>query len=139
MALSAFDDKTIEPQAADLQSMLGRSSALWDRLVADMDVEYSPVEKTWNHSGAKWGWSLRLKQKKRTVLYMTPCKGHFLVGFVLGEKAVKAAHDGGLPDSVLTVIDEAKKYAEGRGVRIEVRNKKDLAITTKLAAIKMAT
>ena len=31
--------------------------------------------------------------KKRTILYMTPCKGHFIVGFVLGEKTVKAAHE----------------------------------------------
>ena len=60
------------------------------------------------------------------------------MGFVLGEKAVKAAHQGSLPDSVLTVIDEAKKYAEGRGVRIEIRNKKDLNIAKELAAIKMA-
>ena len=36
------------------------------------------------------------------------------------------------------MIDEAKKYAEGRGIRIEIRKKKDLEITKKLAAIKMA-
>jgi len=49
-----------------------------------------------------------------------------------------AAHDSPLPGSILTVIDEAKKYAEGRAVRIEIKNKKDLEITKKLAAIKMA-
>jgi hypothetical protein len=69
---------------------------------------------------------------------MTPCKGYFLVGFALGEKAVKAAHDRRLPDSVLTVIDESPKHAEGRGVRIEVRNKKDREIVKKLAGIKTA-
>jgi hypothetical protein len=88
--------------------------------------------------GANWAWSLRLKQKKRTVLYMTPCNGHFLVGFVLGEKAVTAAREGGLPDHTLEVIDEAKKYAEGRAVRIEVRRKNDFEIAKRLAAIKMA-
>ena len=56
----------------------------------------------------------------------------------MGERAVKAAHDSCLPDSVLTVIDEAPKYAEGRGIRIEVRNKKDREIVKELAAIKMA-
>ena len=69
---------------------------------------------------------------------MTPRKGHFLVGFVLGEKAVRAARDSDLPDSIFTTIDEARKYAEGRGVRIEIRNKKSLEATKKLAAIKMA-
>jgi hypothetical protein len=39
---------------------------------------------------------------------------------------------------VLKVIDEAPKYAEGRGVRLEIRNKKDLEAVKELAAIKMA-
>ena len=138
MALSAFDDKLKKPGAGDLRRVLGRTSAHWDNLTTHIAAEYSPLDETWNFAGANWGWSLRLKQKKRTILYMTPCKRYFLVGFVLGEKAVKAAHDSSLPDSVLTVIDEAKKYAEGRGVRIEIRNKKDLGIAKELAAIKMA-
>ena len=138
VALSAFDDKLKKPGAGDLEKMLGRTSTHWDDLRTHVAAEYAPLDETWNFAGAKWGWSLRLKQKKRTVLHMTPCKGHFLVGFALGEKAVKAAHDSHLPDSVLSVIDEAPKYAEGRGVRIEVRNKKDRETVKKLAAIKMA-
>jgi hypothetical protein len=138
MALSAFDDKSKQPRAGDLKSVLGRASAHWNSLIAHIVAEYAPLEETWNFSGANWGWSLRLKQKKRTVLYMTPCNGLFLVGFALGEKAVKAAHESPLPGSTLTVIDKAKKYAEGRAVRIEVKSKKDLEITKKIAAIKMA-
>jgi hypothetical protein len=38
----------------------------------------------------------------------------------------------------LEIIDEAPKYAEGRGVRIEVRTKKDLEAVKQLAAVKMA-
>ena len=62
----------------------------------------------------------------------------FLTGFVLGEKAVKAAHESDLPTSVLALIEGAPKYAEGRGFRIEIRTKKDLEVTKKLAAMKMA-
>ena len=138
MGLSAFSDKSRQPRAEDLKTTLGRSATHWDSLTSHIAAEYAPLEETWNFAGANWGWSLRLKQKKRTVLYMTPCKGFFLVGFVLGEKAVKSAHDSPLPDSILAVIDEAKKYAEGRAVRIEIKNKRDLEITKKLAAIKMA-
>ena len=137
MALSAFDDKTRKPGADDLMTMLGRTSGHWEKLRTHIANEYAPLDETWIVSGANWGWSLRLKQKKRTVLYMTPRKGHFLVGFVLGERAVRAAHESGLPDSVLTVIDEAKKYAEGRGIRLEIRNNKDVEITKTLATIKM--
>jgi hypothetical protein len=138
VALSAFDDKSNKPAAGDLKKMLGRTSVHWDDLRNYIAAEYAPLDETWNFAGAKWGWSLRLKQKKRTVLHMTPCKGQFLVGFALGEKAVKAAHDSDIPASILTVIDEAPKYAEGRGVRIEIRNKRDREIVKKLARIKMA-
>jgi hypothetical protein len=137
MALSAFDDKAKKPNKRNLTTALGRTSIHWDSLIVHIASEYAPLDKTWNHAGAAWGWSLRLKQKKRTVLYMTPCRGHFLVGFVLGEKAVKLAQDSKLPDAVLSVINSAKKYAEGRAVRLEVRNKKDLESVKKIAAIKM--
>jgi hypothetical protein len=56
----------------------------------------------------------------------------------LGEKAVKAAHTVPLDESVLALIDEAPKYAEGRGVRVEVRTKKDIESVRQLAAVKMA-
>jgi hypothetical protein len=138
MALSAFDDKSKQPRPGDLRKTLGRTSAHWDSLIAYLEAEFPPLDQTWNFAGANWGWSLRLKQKKRTILYLTPCQGHFLVGFALGEKAVEAAHDASLPASFLTIIDEAKKYAEGRAVRVEIKNKKDIEATKKLATIKMA-
>ncbi len=138
MALSIFDDKSKKPQASDLKRTLSRTGTHWDNLIAHIASEYPPLDKTWGFSGANWGWSLRLKQKKRTVLYMTPCKGYFLVGFALGERAVKAAQGSTLPDSVLTVIDGAKKYAEGKAVRIEIKNKKDFENAKRLSSIKMA-
>jgi hypothetical protein len=121
-----------------LASTLGRSSALWEGLREHLASEFKPLAEKWSFPGQKWGWSLQLKQKKRTILYMTPCMRHFLVGFTLGERAVHAAHESDLPDSVLSTIDGARKYVEGRGVRIEVKTKKDLDSVKKLAAVKMA-
>jgi hypothetical protein len=138
MALSAFDDKSKRPKPSDLKKTLGRTYTHWDDLTKHVATEFSPLDEKWGFGGAKWGWALALKQKKRTVLYMTPCEKHFLVGFVLGEKAVKAAHDVKLPALVLKMIDGARKYAEGRAIRLEIRNKKDLDTVKKLAAVKMA-
>jgi len=50
----------------------------------------------------------------------------------------RAAHGSDLPASILTVIDKAKKHAEGRDVRIEVRSAKDVRDVGKLVSIKMA-
>jgi hypothetical protein len=137
MALSAFDDKAHQPAPADLESVLGRSFGHWKQMVAHLEAEYAPLDQTWNFAGAKWGWSLRLKRKKRTILYMTPGRKRFLAGIVLGEKAVRAARARGLPKPVLDAIAEAPRYAEGRGVRIAVRTRADREGVLALAAVKM--
>jgi hypothetical protein len=138
MALSAFDDKSKQPQEEDLQATLGSAYPQWDELKKLIAVKYAPVSIEWGFSGKSTGWGLRLKHDNRAILYMTPCKGYFLASFALGEKAVKAAHESDLPASVLAVIDGAKKYAEGRGVRLEVRTAADISNIKKLAVIKMA-
>jgi len=138
MALSAFDDKSKQPQEADLKIMLGSTYPHWDALKNLIDVKYAPVAVEWGFASKSTGWGLRLKRDNRAILYMTPCKGYFLASFALGEKAVKAAHESDLPASVLAVIDSAKKYAEGRGVRLEVRSAEDVCNIEKLAVIKMA-
>lgn len=138
MALSAFDDKSRPPEPAALKDVLGKSAGLWDRLISHVTAKHAPITEQWNFSGAKFGWSLRLKRKERVVLYMTPQAGHFLVGVVLGEKAAKAAHQSGLPNSILTLIDSAPRYAEGRGIRLAVATREDLLAVQQLAAAKMA-
>ena len=136
MSLSAFDDKTSPPGHGALDEMLGRTSGLWARLKEDLQAAYGPLVEEWNFSGQAYGWSFRLKEKKRTLVYMTPRRAHFLASFALGEKACLAAQAVRLPSAVLAIIDRAPKYAEGRGVRIPVRTKRDLESVEKLAAIK---
>lgn len=58
---------------------------------------------------------------------------------VFDDKAITAAHDSDLPTSVLKVIDGSKRYAEGTGVRVEIRKARDLRSVETLAAIKMST
>ncbi len=137
MALSAFDDKSKQPHDADLKTTLGDSYVLWNDLKMHISSQYS-ASPEWSFYSKSSGWTLRLKTEKRAVLYMTPCKGHFLASFALGEKAVKIAHESDLPADVLQVIDTAKKYVEGRAVRLEVRSAEDVRDIEKLAAAKMA-
>jgi hypothetical protein len=137
MAFSAFDDKDLQPQDSDLAEILGDSQDLWDELKSQMTEQFQPLSVDWGYSGKKWGWSLRLKQKARTVLYMTPRHGHFVVGFALGQKAVDAAHESDLPQSTLDMIDGSQKYAEGLAVRLEVRTGDDLWNAARIATIKM--
>jgi hypothetical protein len=138
MALSAFDDKLSPPRDDQLAKTLGRASAAWNALRKAIAERFGPLSEEWGFAGKNAGWGLRLKRPSRTVLYMTPCNGYFLASFALGEKAVKAAHESDLPASILQIIDGAKKYVEGRAVRLEVRSVKDVGNVEKIAVIKMA-
>ena len=138
MALSAFGDKSKEPLRRELTEVLGQTAQLWDQLISNVRSRFDPLAEEWGFSGKTWGWALRLKHKKRAVLYLTPSDGFFYAGFALGQKAVDAAHDGDLPPSVLNIIDNSQKFAEGRGVRLEVRSDVGVRSVTRLAEIKMA-
>jgi len=138
MALSAFDDKSQEPGPEAVAAALGPAAEHWDKLISDLETRFDPLALTWMFSGKKWGWSLRLKQKKRAVVYLTPAEGFFLAGFALGQKAVDAAFESALPRTVLDTIESSPKYAEGRGVRLEVHTREDVDSIRLLAEIKMA-
>ena len=104
-----FDVVIASPDAmrvvGQLGQILGRSQAAGHALVEGIRVDHPPISEEWRYAGAKWGWSLRLKHKKRAVLYLTPAEGFFYAGLALGQKAVDAAHQSGLPSDLLAVID----------------------------------
>jgi hypothetical protein len=138
MALSAFDDKAKPPTESEIQATLGKTHALWNQLQEFITAKFAPVTVEWGYTSKSTGWGIRLRTDKRTILYMTPCEGYFLASFALGEKAVRAAQGSKLPLSILASIDSAKKYAEGRGVRLEIRTVRDLHSVETLAIVKMA-
>ena len=136
MALSAFSEKTRPPTADELRSVLGKSYDSWTRLIALVAERIGPVTEVWAFAGTSTGWGLRLRRTERVILYMTPRTHQFLVSFALGEKAVAALRAAKLAASVRDAIEEAPRYAEGRGVRIEVRSGRQLASLATVARIK---
>jgi uncharacterized protein DUF3788 len=133
---NAFLGMSRRPTEADLRKELGASKDVWDRLVGDLSTEHG-LTLDWGSSSKKAGWSLRLKRGERKIVYLSPFHGCFGASFALGDKAVQAARKSGLPQKALAIIDRARKYAEGTGVRIEVQGPEDLVIVKKLAAIKL--
>ena len=134
MSPNAFIGRQKPPTDEELSLELGAARMLWDQLLAELKL---PVQE-WHSYSVKAGWSLRIKEGKRTILYVTPCRGSFRVSFALGDKAMQAARDSKLPAAAMKILDEAPRYAEGTGVRLDISAKKDLAIVKKLVAAKMA-
>jgi hypothetical protein len=137
MLPNAFIGKLEKPTDADLTAALGPAKALWNELLAALANEYKINIQEWNSYSRKAGWSLRLIREKRAILYLSPCRGCFFVSFALGDRAVEAARQSGLPRHVIKIINKAKRYAEGTAVRIEMKKPKDIDIVKRLAAIKM--
>ena len=133
MALSALDAKGRRPTDDQLRTVLGRAYRPWITLLASIADRITGAAAVWKYST---GWSLRILHKDRVIVYLIPQQDQFLASFALGEKAVAAAHAAKLSASVLRLIDDAPRYAEGRGVRIPVRSSRLLTTIARLAQIK---
>jgi hypothetical protein len=135
--VNAFIGRTAVPTAKEVAAALGATAELWDQLVEWM-AEQGAATQEWNSYSPKAGWALRLKVKKRNIVYLGPCDGCFRVALILGDKAVATARQSNLAKSTLKLLDEAPRYPEGTGLRLVVKAQKDLAAIKKLALIKMA-
>lgn len=96
------------------------------------------LKPEWKYYGAKLGWNLKLFRGKRNLCFISPHEDHWTIAFALGARAVDSALNSDLPDSVKQEIRDARKYAEGRGVRITVREPQDLVAAETLLEIKNA-
>jgi hypothetical protein len=137
MLPNIFVGKAKKPSDSELAAELGPAKMLWDQVVTGLAKEQEIDTQEWNSYSKKAGWSLRLKHKERNIVYLSPHRACFTASFALSDKAVQAARESGLSPPVLKIIGEAKRYAEGTAVRIEVKTSKDLAVVKKLAAVKL--
>jgi len=132
-----FVDFPHPPKPADIRQALGRSAAAWDALRTHISEHFGEVTENWAVPAKKYGWSLRLKLKKRTILHLGPRSKHFIAVIILGEKAVGALRESELAPEVIAMVEHATRYTEGRVIRFEIRSKKETEIVEALAKIKM--
>jgi hypothetical protein len=138
MPANAFINRAEPPSDADVASALGPAKAAWDRFLNDLAQELDVNVHEWKCHSLKWGWSLRVKRKARTIVWLSPCTAGFNGAFILGDKAVKVARASKLPARIVKALDEATKYPEGTGIRLHVKHARDVSALKKLAAIKLA-
>ncbi|MDQ1771917.1 DUF3788 family protein [Labilibaculum sp. A4] len=138
MDISIFTDKTAEPTQKDLQEQLASIYPLWEQIAESVRKKYPKPKEEWNYPGKNYGWSFRLKDKKRAIIYLLPRQGYFKVAFVFGQKATDQIMACDIDASIKEDLAGAKKYAEGRGLSIEVHNAKPINDIEKLIDIKIA-
>ncbi len=137
MSPSVFCDRSHPPDERGLAEALGKTAALWLEIRDAVKNDWEPVVEEWKYYGAKCGWSLKTLHKKRNLFFFVPGAGSFMISFVFGDKAVAAIERSDLPRALIEEVRSAKKYAEGRGLRITVGSRRDVGHVRKLIAIKM--
>jgi hypothetical protein len=138
MDTSIFTDKVNVPDDQKLEEALGDLFEVWMDVRAYVLQVYPKAMEEWNLPGKKYGWSFRIKDKKRAIIYLLPREKYFLVAMVFGEKATKEALTGNIAPEIKNTINSARVYAEGRGFRIEVRNKGIVEDIKRLIDIKIS-
>ncbi|CAM3477165.1 DUF3788 domain-containing protein [Flavobacterium longum] len=133
---SVFADKDLTPTNVDLEKAIGNTFTLWQEMVSCAMAAGVNRSAEWAYSGAKFGWSFRVKDPKRVIVYLLPRKGFFKIAMVFGQKATDAIMGSDVHESVKAELLAAKPYAEGRGIRIEVRDSLLLEDLKKLLVIK---
>ena len=137
MDSNSFMDKTVQPNDKSLAKVLGKSYQHWKAIKNHLEKEYGETTEEWKFYGAKSGWVLKTLLKKRNLFFFAVRGKQFGVAFVFGDKAVSAVTQSDLPKSLIEELANAKKYAEGRGLRIEVKSRREVEQIIKLIKIKI--
>ena len=132
---SVFRDHATLPTDDAVRRVLGAAYHSWGELLGSVARQIGPVSEVWKLTGGT-GWGLRVLQRDRVILYMTPQPRQFVVSFALGERAVAGARIAELSASVLDAIETAPRVPEGRGVWVTVHDNRDVETLTRLAQIK---
>lgn len=138
MEHSIFMDKAILPSDEDLREALGDKYKLWMEIRDAVYRKYPSGREEWNFPGKKYGWSFRIKDKKRAIMYFLPRKEKFLVAFVFGNKAYESILKSEVSEDIKKGLGEARVYAEGRGIRIPVPDRSALEDIFRLIDFKLA-
>lgn len=135
---SIFTDKETTPTTNDLKKALGDTYDIWQSLIKYVKKAYPEASEEWKYASEKFGWSFRISDKKRVLIYLLPRGQFFKVAFVFGNKACDAIFLSDISETLINELKAAKVYAEGRGIRIEVKDTFGVDDIKKLITIKLA-
>lgn len=138
MTISIFTDKARQPNPNDLVAPLGETYALWKQIRQFILEKYPCGVEEWTYPGKNYGWNFRIKDKRRAIAYMLPREGYFKVAFVFGQKATDQVLASTVGPKIKQELLQARVYAEGRGIRIDVRDERIVPDIQQLVEIKLA-
>lgn len=137
MSASIFTDKSKQPDKKMLLEALGSTYQIWEEINTHLKSVYGELNREWKFYGKNYGWQLKTLQKKRNLFFFIPHDNYFTLVFVFGDKAVSVIQQSNIPDDIKETLRKAKKYAEGRGLSLDITSPEKIEIIKKLIVIKI--
>ncbi len=136
---SIFTDKNVRPTHEDLKKRLAYTLTVWEDIEEFTKRNCPSAKAEWHFSGEKFGWSYRIKDNRRVLIYLLPRDRFFKGALVFGKKAVDQIVESTISAAIKAELMAAKQFAEGRGIRIEIKDASAIEDIKELIKIKIAT
>ena len=136
MSEIVFKDKGRPPDNDIVAVTLGSNYINFSDLKTHIFQHFAEIREEWKYYGQKYGWQLKMFYKKRNLLFIIPAKSYFRVVFIFGNRAVEEIEKAEISPELKQRLRSARKYAEGRGLSIEVKDNTYLEDIKKLIEIK---
>ena len=132
-----FDNKDLKPNDNLLAEKMGLCYQYWGEIKNYLKKQYGDTTEEWKFYGKKYGWQLKTLLKKRNLFFLIPHQFCCQLVFVFGDKAVQEIENSDISDELKKKVLNAKKYAEGRGLVVEVKDNTSISDIKKLIEIKI--
>ena len=132
-----FFEKETMPDEEMINEAIGSNYTHLQAIRQVIAEEIGDTNEEWKFYGKKLGWTLKKFYKKRNLFFIGIYKGYFKISFVFGERAAQNVYDSGISSALKKELSEARQYAEGRGISINVDNDGYLDDIKELVRIKV--
>ncbi|WP_234571803.1 DUF3788 family protein [Rhodohalobacter sp. 614A] len=137
MTESAFHEKNITPDEVQIREKLKQAYTPLLELRETVKKIAGETVEEWKFYGPKNGWILKTFLKKRNLFFIIIYDGFFRASFVFGEKTVSKILESDISENLKKELSKARKYAEGRGVSMIVKDNSFIVDFQKLLKFKI--
>jgi len=137
MSENQFKNKDEFPTERRIKETIGASSSILREIRRYTLSSVGETKEEWKYYGVKNGWVLKTFYKKRNLFFIGMYDGYFRISFVFGERAVKTAMESEISKTLKKELSEARKYAEGQGLSLQVEDSHHFEDIKKLIDIKV--
>jgi hypothetical protein len=132
-----FLDKSTKPTERQLKEAIADTYKYWIEIKKRIAELYGDTKGEWKFYSKKSGWTLKTLLNNRNLFFFQPFANYFSLTFVFGEKAANVIEESDVSEALKIVLRDAKNYAEGRSLLVNVKTRDDLVDVNKLIDVKV--